>query len=82
MYKQEIYEAMQDFKKIWDPRGKMNPGKLIDAGPLDQNLRLGPTYDPAVLKTAFEFPEDGGSFAATANRYEKTLKGYIRCLRI
>jgi hypothetical protein len=33
----------------------MNPGKLIDAYPLDANLRLGPDYKPLILKTHFSF---------------------------
>ncbi|MGT0194377.1 FAD-binding and (Fe-S)-binding domain-containing protein [Burkholderia pyrrocinia] len=44
MYSPELMEAFREFKAIWDPRGRMNPGKLIDAMPVDQNLRLGPTY--------------------------------------
>ena len=30
MYGQELMEAFREFKDIWDPDGKMNPGKLID----------------------------------------------------
>ncbi len=31
-----------EFKAVFDPRGRMNPGKLVDAYPLDTNLRYGP----------------------------------------
>lgn len=44
MYSPELMEAFREFKAIWDPLGRMNPGKLIDAMPVDENLRLGPAY--------------------------------------
>jgi FAD/FMN-containing dehydrogenase/Fe-S oxidoreductase len=63
MYGPELMEAFREFKRIWDPDWKMNPGKKIDANPLDQNLRLGPDYHPPHLKTYFSFPEEHGHFA-------------------
>src|SRR5579871_1298809 len=56
MFGPELVEAFSEFKRIWDPGWKMNPGKKIDANPLDQNLRLGATYRPAPVKTYFGFP--------------------------
>ena len=49
-------------KRIWDPRGKMTPGKLIDAYRVDENLRLGPDYNSARPATHFAFitPEGRG----------------------
>ena len=44
MYSPELMRAFREFKAIWDPRSRMNPGKLIDAMPVDENLRLGPSY--------------------------------------
>jgi Fe-S oxidoreductase len=38
----------------------MNPGKLIDARPFDQDLRLGPQYKPVTLQTRFAFESDVG----------------------
>ncbi len=46
----------------------MNPGKKIDANPLDQNLRLGTTYKPPAVKTYFSFPEAHGHFPETTIR--------------
>src|SRR6185369_6818879 len=43
----EGVEAMRAFKRIWDPDGKMNPGKVVDTYRLDENLRLGTDYNPA-----------------------------------
>jgi FAD/FMN-containing dehydrogenase/Fe-S oxidoreductase len=63
MYGPELMEAFREFKRIWDPDWKMNPGKKIDANPIDQNLRLGAGYNPPPLKTYFSFPEEHGHFA-------------------
>src|SRR5215813_7124881 len=68
MYGPELMEAFREFKRIWDPDGKMNPGKKIDANPLDQNLRLGANYNPPVVKTYFSFPESQGHFPETTLR--------------
>jgi FAD/FMN-containing dehydrogenase/Fe-S oxidoreductase len=63
MYGPELMEAFREFKRIWDPDWKMNPGKKIDANPIDQDLRLGAGYNPPQLKTYFTFPEEHGHFA-------------------
>ncbi|HLW51921.1 MAG TPA: FAD-binding and (Fe-S)-binding domain-containing protein [Candidatus Angelobacter sp.] len=63
MYGAEMMEAFREFKRIWDPEWKMNPGKKIDANPLDQNLRLGATYAPPKIPTYFSYPEEHGHFA-------------------
>jgi FAD/FMN-containing dehydrogenase/Fe-S oxidoreductase len=68
MYGPELIEAFREFKRIWDPDWKMNPGKKIDANPLDQNLRLGATYKPDAVKTYFSFPEAHGHFPETTIR--------------
>ena len=68
MFGAEIVQAFREFKTIWDPHWRMNPGKLIDARRLDTNLRLGPEYAPKPLATHFRFPEDHGSFAQAAER--------------
>src|SRR5882672_3776028 len=68
MFGPELMEAFREFKRIWDPGWKMNPGKKIDANPLDENLRLGATYRPAPVKTYFSFPEDQGHFPETTLR--------------
>ena len=67
MYGPELMEAFREFKRIWDPQWKMNPGKKIDANKLDANLRLGTTYNPPQLKTHFQFPDEHGDFAETTN---------------
>ena len=55
MFGPELMQAFREFKRAWDPQNRMNPGKLIDALPLDANLRLGPEYKPVSVKTKFSF---------------------------
>jgi FAD/FMN-containing dehydrogenase/Fe-S oxidoreductase len=68
MFGPELIDAFREFKSIWDPQWKMNPGKVIDPYRLDQNLRAGPDYHPRPVHTYFQFPEDHGSFAAATER--------------
>ena len=63
MFGPELMDAFRDFKRLWDPLGKMNPGKLIDAHQPHEDLRLGADYKPWEPKTHFSFPEDNGSLA-------------------
>lgn len=68
MYGNALVEAFREFKSIWDPQWKMNPGKVVDPYPLDSNLRTGPDYQRPSVETHFRFPHDEGSFAAAAER--------------
>jgi FAD/FMN-containing dehydrogenase/Fe-S oxidoreductase len=69
MFGPEMMQAFREFKSIWDPGWKMNPGKVIDAHRADENLRLGIDYRPAQLKTHFQFPaDDKGSFSRATLR--------------
>ncbi len=68
MFGEELVDAFRKFKRIWDPAGKMNPGKVVDPYPLDSNLRTGPDYKPKALPTIFQFPDDGGSMATATER--------------
>ncbi len=62
MYGPQLMEAFREFKAIWDPRGLMNPGKLVDPYRADENLRLGPDYRPVTPGTRMSFlsPEGDG----------------------
>jgi hypothetical protein len=51
----------REFKALWDPQSRMNPGKLIDPRRADQDLRLGPDYKPVTLATRFAFQSDAGA---------------------
>jgi FAD/FMN-containing dehydrogenase/Fe-S oxidoreductase len=69
MYGPDVMQAFREFKTIWDPGWKMNPGKVIDARPLDVDLRYGPDYRPKDLgPTHFQYPDDEFSFAKAMER--------------
>lgn len=67
-YSPRLIEAMREFKSIWDPMWKMNPGKVIDAYRLDENLKLGTDYNPPRPDVKFAYPEDHGDFSHAALR--------------
>ncbi len=46
MFGDELVQAFWEFKSIWDPQHKMNPGKVVHPYKLDQNLRWGTDYEP------------------------------------
>jgi len=60
----ELYAAMREFKAIFDPRGLMNPGKKVDAPPMTEHLRYGPSYRPIEPKTHLDFSKEGGFLRA------------------
>jgi len=56
----ELYQAMREFKGIFDPQGLMNPGKVVDAPPMVENLRYGVEYHTAPITTFLDFSKEGG----------------------
>jgi FAD/FMN-containing dehydrogenase/Fe-S oxidoreductase len=78
MFGPELVRAFQEFKAIWDPDNRMNPGKLSDAvrvyDPVE-NLRLGPPaagqadiHSHTKLETHFVFAADSGSLERATER--------------
>ena len=56
----KLYSAMREVKAAFDPENVMNPGKIVDAPPPDENLRFGPDYATIELDTVFDWQADGG----------------------
>ncbi|HLA39413.1 MAG TPA: FAD-linked oxidase C-terminal domain-containing protein, partial [Candidatus Glassbacteria bacterium] len=79
-YGPQIYGAFREVKKLFDPAGLMNPGKIIDAPPMDQNLRYGARYKRPALSSEFRY-RDFGNFTAAVEmcsgvgECRKTLTG-------
>jgi FAD/FMN-containing dehydrogenase/Fe-S oxidoreductase len=74
MFGPELIRAFQEFKAIWDPANRMNPGKLSDAvrvyDPVE-NLRHAPFVageTQATLETHFVFAADQGSLECATAR--------------
>lgn len=62
MFGPELVNAFREFKRIWDPECRMNPGKVVDPYLPTENLRLGADYKPLQPETYFKYPDDDGSF--------------------
>jgi FAD/FMN-containing dehydrogenase/Fe-S oxidoreductase len=73
MFGEELVGAFREFKSIWDPADRMNPGKVVSPNPLDHQLRLGPGYSPWEPVTFFQYPDDEHSFARA---------GGLRCVGV
>ena len=69
MFGEELMDAMRAFKHIWDPQNRMNPGKVVDAYRLDENLRVGPQYKVVNLHTRLAFRSaEGDGFQRAVER--------------
>jgi FAD/FMN-containing dehydrogenase/Fe-S oxidoreductase len=66
IYGDELYGAMQEFKGIFDPSNRMNPGKIVDGVKMTENLRDPVTRLKIPVRTHFNFPE--GSMFGAADR--------------
>ncbi|MEU6641528.1 FAD-linked oxidase C-terminal domain-containing protein [Saccharomonospora sp. NPDC046836] len=60
----ELYEAMRQVKRLFDPRGILNPGKIVDAPPMTEHLRDPALPAPGPLRTKLSFEVVGGMRAA------------------
>jgi FAD/FMN-containing dehydrogenase/Fe-S oxidoreductase len=78
MFGEELVYGFAEFKSIWDPLGRMNPGKVVDPFPLDTNLRHGPKYRRTQLGNLYyKYPGDDGSLQSALDR----CVGVGRCRR-
>lgn len=68
MFGDTLVRAFGEFKAIWDPENKMNPGKVVHPYKPTENLRLGPNYQPADPETHFRYPKDNFTFSRAALR--------------
>ncbi len=68
MFGSELVQAFREFKAIWDPDWKMNPGKIVDPAPITSHLRVGSDYNPPQITTHFHYPADRGTFSRAVLR--------------
>jgi FAD/FMN-containing dehydrogenase/Fe-S oxidoreductase len=64
MFGPTLYRAFREVKAAFDPEGLMNPGKIVDAPPMTESLRYGPSYRAAEVPTIQDFSREGGFAAA------------------
>lgn len=68
MFGEPLVTAFRELKALFDPGNRMNPGKVVDPHPVDGQLRLGPSWQPASDGTHFGYPEDDHSFTRAVLR--------------
>ncbi len=56
----QLYRAFQEVKRTFDPAGLMNPGKIVDAQDIGENLRIHPGYHTSFPATHFQFKQEQG----------------------
>ncbi|MCB5908920.1 FAD-binding and (Fe-S)-binding domain-containing protein [Streptomyces pinistramenti] len=55
-----LYEAMRQVKRVFDPENRMNPGKIVDAPSMTENLRDAALPAAGPLRTRLSFEVIGG----------------------
>ena len=55
-----LYKAFQRVKAAFDPQNILNPGKVVNAPSMTENLRYGPKYQTAEIRTHYDFSREGG----------------------
>ncbi|MEU7045609.1 FAD-linked oxidase C-terminal domain-containing protein [Streptomyces varsoviensis] len=69
MFGERLVAAFGELKALFDPGDRMNPGKVTSPYRVDDNLRLGPRWQPGgVGETRFGYPDDDRSFTGAVMR--------------
>lgn len=56
----DLYRVYRETKRIFDPSNRLNPGRIVNAPPMTENLRLGPDYDTIPILEEIDFSDQGG----------------------
>jgi FAD/FMN-containing dehydrogenase/Fe-S oxidoreductase len=56
----ENYNLLKRIKHTWDANSIFNPGKIVEAQPMDTSLRYEPDIKTKEIETVFNFDETGG----------------------
>jgi FAD/FMN-containing dehydrogenase/Fe-S oxidoreductase len=60
----ECFQLLERVKRLFDPQGILNPGKIIDTPPMDTSLRILPGEPEQHHDTVFRFADTGGVLRA------------------
>lgn len=63
----ENYQLLKRVKDIFDPEHVFNPGKIIDAPPMDQDLRYRPGRKEPAISTLLDFSDSLGILRGAEN---------------
>ncbi|MDG1572874.1 FAD-linked oxidase C-terminal domain-containing protein [Robiginitalea sp. M366] len=64
MIGQANYELLRRIKSYFDPKGIFNPGKIVDAFPMDRSLRYTPDREEPEIPTLMDFSDSMGILRA------------------
>ncbi len=70
-YSSELIDAFGAFKAVWDPEGRMNPGRVVDPAKMDDDLKVFvgvPTIGQGPGSTELHYTDDRGSFTRATRR--------------
>jgi FAD/FMN-containing dehydrogenase/Fe-S oxidoreductase len=68
MFPPEIIAAFEEFKGIWDPDDRMNPGRVVRPAKLDEDLRVFVGMPTLRDRPQLAFAHDRGSFTRATRR--------------
>ncbi|GAA1190392.1 FAD-binding and (Fe-S)-binding domain-containing protein [Pseudonocardia alaniniphila] len=68
MYPPEIIAAFEEFKGVWDPDDRMNPGRVVRPAKLDEDLRVFVGMPTLPDEPVLAFGHDRGSFTRATRR--------------
>src|SRR5436305_3623227 len=60
MFGDALYNAFCRLKSAFDPQGLLNPGKVVHAPPMTDNLRYPPRQRPVEPATVFDYSRQEG----------------------
>lgn len=60
LFGHELYQAFRELKRIFDPQGLLNPGKIVDAPDMTEFLRYGSDYHVRSFPTHLDFSLEMG----------------------
>jgi FAD/FMN-containing dehydrogenase/Fe-S oxidoreductase len=64
MLGEKNYQLLREIKQLWDPENIFNPGKIVDAPPMDVDLRFSENQPDVRVTTFLDFSEDEGILRA------------------
>ncbi|MCY4594291.1 MAG: anaerobic glycerol-3-phosphate dehydrogenase subunit C [Bryobacterales bacterium] len=60
LFGEEIYKGFLELKKALDPQNILNPGKVVNAPEITEDLRWGESYRTLPVQTKLDFAPEGG----------------------
>ena len=60
IFGEDLYEAMREVKRLFDPRNLLNPGKIVDAPAMTEHLRDAALPPAPPIRTHLRFDVAGG----------------------